>query len=267
MAIVAWAVLFLTLLVGATGFDVIGAGLRHTGCDELSEALNILGYNSYHSGKELPNTHPSWTQVMKSMEKLKDEQSESGKTLKASDLKDLYRFSDRVLKSGHKAIVSSPAAFYSLELLRRYPRAKVVLTVQEDSKKWFYEMMKGAQIALHRDMVQAEYHKMDDCALPPADADMPECIQSYQSHNSAVRSTVPPKQFLEFKVEDGWQPLCEFLGRPVPQVPFPGKKNEGGIPAIAMWALIGLALFIGALLVALAMTPSQPPNTPLKKKA
>ncbi|KAF4437153.1 hypothetical protein F53441_13111 [Fusarium austroafricanum] len=36
------------------------------------------------------------------------------------------------------------------------------------------------------------------------------------------------RPFLEWSVEDGWGPLCEFLGKPVPDVPFPdGNKGSG----------------------------------------
>jgi hypothetical protein len=31
---------------------------------------------------------------------------------------------------------------------------------------------------------------------------------------------------LEFKLKDGWKPLCEFLGKEVPNEPFP-HVNEG----------------------------------------
>ena len=31
---------------------------------------------------------------------------------------------------------------------------------------------------------------------------------------------------LVFKLADGWKPLCEFLGKPIPDQPFP-HKNKG----------------------------------------
>lgn len=38
---------------------------------------------------------------------------------------------------------------------------------------------------------------------------------------------VPKDQLLVFDVKEGWQPLCDFLGIPVPDIPFP-HKNKGG---------------------------------------
>lgn len=36
-----------------------------------------------------------------------------------------------------------------------------------------------------------------------------------------ILSTNVLMQLLEFSVEDGWGPLCNFLEMPVPDVPFP----------------------------------------------
>lgn len=35
-----------------------------------------------------------------------------------------------------------------------------------------------------------------------------------------VRKIVPAERLLEVKLGDGWEPLCEFLGRPVPRGPY-----------------------------------------------
>jgi hypothetical protein len=43
----------------------------------------------------------------------------------------------------------------------------------------------------------------------------------YVRHNEYVRKLVPKDQLLEFRPEDGWKPLCEFLGVPVPDQPYP----------------------------------------------
>jgi hypothetical protein len=46
-------------------------------------------------------------------------------------------------------------------------------------------------------------------------------IAAYERHNAAVRSSVPLDRRLEWTVADGWTPLCERLGLPVPDEPFP----------------------------------------------
>ena len=39
--------------------------------------------------------------------------------------------------------------------------------------------------------------------------------------------TVPPHQLLIWNVKDGWEPLCAFLGKPVPDKPFPFENATG----------------------------------------
>jgi hypothetical protein len=45
--------------------------------------------------------------------------------------------------------------------------------------------------------------------------------QGFLDHYEHVRSVVPPENLLEFKPQDGWEPLCTFLGKEVPDEPFP----------------------------------------------
>lgn len=36
-----------------------------------------------------------------------------------------------------------------------------------------------------------------------------------------VKRVVPPERLLVMNLNEGWQPLCKFLDKPVPQEPFP----------------------------------------------
>lgn len=46
-------------------------------------------------------------------------------------------------------------------------------------------------------------------------------IQTYLEHYELVRRITPPEQLLEYELGSGWEPLCKFLGKPVPDEPFP----------------------------------------------
>ena len=48
----------------------------------------------------------------------------------------------------------------------------------------------------------------------------------YLEHEAMVRGIVPAERLLVFDVRDGWEPLCKFLGKPVPDEPFP-NGNAG----------------------------------------
>jgi hypothetical protein len=45
--------------------------------------------------------------------------------------------------------------------------------------------------------------------------------KAYLDHYEHVREITPKELLLEFKSEDGWEPLCEFLGVEVPNTPYP----------------------------------------------
>merc|ERR1712190_495310 len=140
------------------------------------------------------------------------------------------------INEGYDAIVSSPAAFYTLELLKKNSKAKVILTVHDNKRQWFNLAQAGTQKALHRDMVKAEYHRLQGCQLPPADADFENCTDGYDLHNSKIRKKVPKSQLLEFKLEQGWGPLCSFLGVPVPNAAFPWSKEDKTTSRIMIFA-------------------------------
>ena len=68
---------------------------------------------------------------------------------------------------------------------------------------------------------------------------------------------MPPQKLLEFDVRDGWQPLCDFLGRAVPaDTPFPHLNDRRwfrrvlGALRVADW-LVPALVVAGALAVAL----------------
>ena len=55
----------------------------------------------------------------------------------------------------------------------------------------------------------------------------------YEDHYALVRKVTPKERLLEYKFGQGWEPLCEFLGKEVPDVPFP-RVNDSN----ALWELL-----------------------------
>lgn len=72
-----------------------------------------------------------------------------------------------------------------------------------------------------------------------------------------VRGMVPPERLLEWSVEDGWEPLCAFLGKEVPAEPFPhvNTSSAGWKDRETQWAteLFGPALRNLGITVAVAL--------------
>jgi hypothetical protein len=50
--------------------------------------------------------------------------------------------------------------------------------------------------------------------------------ERYRKHYAEVRGAVDGERLLEFRLEDGWGPLCKFLGKEVPDKPFPAKNKR-----------------------------------------
>lgn len=42
-----------------------------------------------------------------------------------------------------------------------------------------------------------------------------------------IRGMVPPDRLLEWSADEGWEPLCKFLGKEVPDMPFPHANAVG----------------------------------------
>lgn len=82
-----------------------------------------------------------------------------------------------------------------------------------------------------------------------------------------IRGLVPPERLLEWDISDGWEPLCKFLGKPVPDIPFPhanaavgGWKereeqcNRRWVNGAFMNLIVGILLMVGGLVVMRALS-------------
>jgi hypothetical protein len=56
--------------------------------------------------------------------------------------------------------------------------------------------------------------------------DKAHCLRVFEQHYERVRRAVPAERLLVFRVQEGWEPLCRFLGVDVPDEPFP-RVNVG----------------------------------------
>ena len=58
-------------------------------------------------------------------------------------------------------------------------------------------------------------------------------------HNAYVMSLVPKERLLIFSAKEGWDPLCKFLKKEKPDVPFPHDNKSSdlvsGNRAVGKW--------------------------------
>ncbi len=72
--------------------------------------------------------------------------------------------------------------------------------------------------------------------------DKAHAIRVYNAHIAEVERTVPPEKLLVFDVGEGWEPLCAFLGVPVPDEPFPHLNDAAAFREQASWRFFVRAL-------------------------
>lgn len=129
------------------------------------------------------------------------------------------------------AITDSPANLFGEELVQLYPEAKVVL-VERDVESWYESWMAFCKNAY--DSTKAQLAALDLAFLGRvvgvggritrvsagfADNEDEARVRSkaaYRHFYRDVREFVPKERLLEFRLDEGWGPLCEFLGKDVP---------------------------------------------------
>ncbi|MGH8218118.1 MAG: sulfotransferase family protein [Steroidobacteraceae bacterium] len=189
--------------------SVIGAGLGRTGTMSLKLALETLGFAPCHHMLDLilhPEGVAPWVRAA------------SGG---AVDWDEVF--------VGYRATTDWPACHFYKELTARYPRAQVILTVR-DARRWY----ESTQATIFSDEVlkSDEDRPMSEfirsALLPFFGGDLHDrerMVAAYERHNAEVRRAVPAERLLVYELADGWEPLCRFLGVPIPDQPFPRSNS------------------------------------------
>lgn len=189
---------------------IIGGGLGRTGTHSLGQALIHLGFGPCYNILEVarnPGHTDLWMAAM------------DGKDVDWDEIFGEYR-----------SAVEWPAVAFLPELIRRYPEAKVILT-QRAADAWYESarttIFKGLALsAYHPDPAKRESSSMKRrLILKRTFSDRYQereyAVAVYREHNRRVLEMVPEDRLLSFHIKEGWRPLCDFLGVPVPERPFP----------------------------------------------
>jgi len=65
-----------------------------------------------------------------------------------------------------------------------------------------------------------------DRTLGTRELDREKILAAYRKRAEDVKAAIPPERLLVYDVAEGWEPLCAFLGVPVPDEPFPHKNTR-----------------------------------------
>ena len=191
------------------GLRVVGAGLGRTGTHSLKVALEqLLGGPCYHMLEVLG--HPEHIGVWDAAVH--------------GDTPDWGQF-----LSGYVATVDWPAAAFWRPLSEQWTEAVVLLSVRDDSAKWWKSahetIFEATALPTPPDEGAAAFTNMtkamlDECFTPQWREEAP-ARAAYEAHNESVRASVPAERLVEWHPGDGWEPLCRALGTAVPDEPFP----------------------------------------------
>ena len=241
----------------ARDMKVLSVGLPRTGSTSLAEALSILGYQDVYHTSRVINRQRDW----EILERAADATfsclpSYTGVPFTRAQWDELY---------GSNEATTDAASMFAPELIAAYPEAKVVL-VERDYDRWFASIfdsliptMWGAPAnfsvgyiepllgsrsgAASRKMVLGLFGARD-----PAEA-RSRAREAYDRHGERIREVTPPERLLVYKLGDGWGPLCEFLGKEVPDEDFPWTNEAEMLRRIAMGIVLNNVLKAAGLVL------------------
>lgn len=123
--------------------------------------------------------------------------------------------------------------------MKKYPDAKIILTVRTP-ESWYksasntiFKMRdvmkeKAEQGDQHFQKIYEMITAISTSGLFQDRLDDEEFMKAvFTEHNERIKSIVPPERLLVMELGDGWEKLCHFLGKEIPDEPYPrGNSTE-----------------------------------------
>ena len=195
------------------GLRVVGAGVGRTGTASLKVALEqLLGAPCYHMFEVFgqPGHIERW------------------QTAADGGDPDWYG-----LFEGYAAAVDWPVASFWREVSEAFPDALVLLSVRPVDEWWksadqtIWEVSRrpappGTPFVAQQRMIRSVL----ETRFTPDWSEEGPSKEAFERHNAKVRAAVPKDRLIEWTPSDGWGPICEALGLPVPDEPFPRTNTS-----------------------------------------
>ena len=196
--------------------EIIGSGFGRTGTRSLKDALEILGFGPCHHMADCfanPEQVATWQSLARG---------------EPQDWKAYF--------ADYRAQVDWPGAHVWRETLAAFPEARVLHSQRPEESWWrsfshtigkLNRVYPDLEMSPHgRAMLEAFAEGIAKPTFPNGTADKEGALAAYRQRAEEVKAAIPPERLLVFDVAEGWEPLCAFLGVPVPDQPFP-RRNDG----------------------------------------
>lgn len=192
---------------------VVGSGLGRTGTKSMQTALNMLGFGPCHHMVEVfahPESMALWIEAGHGR----------------GDWDKIF--------ADYKSMVDFPGAHYWRQLAAHYPNAKVLHT-ERDADMWFDStqatiLAPGSPVALDEGPM-APFFQSFTKDFRAHMHDRAFMTDYFRRHNEEVKRTIAPERLLVYEAGQGWEPLCKFLGVPVPDAPYPSENSSAEFQA------------------------------------
>lgn len=181
---------------------IFGIGLARTGTTTLSKALEILGYKSVHvecNAMEVSN----------------------------NDGYDRFSIINDVIEN-NDAIVGTPLSPCYEMLADKYPDSLFIITLRE-SEGW----LKSCSLSFTEKLpMDDNHHALHRWLYDSILFDREKFMKGYINYVVKVLKYFENKnRLLLYSIcsGSGWKPLCEFLGKDIPDSPLPHESKRGAL--------------------------------------
>nr|XP_039273333.1 uncharacterized protein LOC120347434 [Styela clava] len=209
---------------------VLVVGHSKTGTKSMNAALRKLGYKVYDYEHNFYYLRNDWIKIF----------------TKGGTKEDFYRMYKDVDVS-----MDIPANIFWEEILEAFPDMKMIFMKKNSEEEWIKSWEKQAKSIADNYLMTAlaflsptaysifnyTHHvgRVAFCAPPQrfyhAFRGISPTVakKRYRDHNTGVLARAPKDQILEFKLSQGWEPLCKFLGKQIPEEDFPHKNRNASV--------------------------------------
>lgn len=135
------------------------------------------------------------------------------------------------LLSPYSGTLDGPACIYWQQLAEAFPNLPVFLTLRDPEEWWesvnatIYQINSKPVDQLEPSVLMVK-RTFFDGFLEGRFEDRPYVTDRYRQYCDDVREGVPSDRLVEYRVTDGWEPLCEMLGVAVPDASFPARNTR-----------------------------------------